>query len=529
MNKNAAFHLAMVLLGLSMLAYPVLTYKPLSGYWAFAPAVVGKNAGALSNLSAVVLPGYGKVYVGGALLGMDFQGSMGGAALAAAIIAGKPFVKFDYLYYLDDIAYNVTLRAAGPSGSALASTLTLLQLLGLKSTAHPAMTGMIGLGGEVLMVGGVEVKGKAVRAYGIDTFLVPVGEAVPIPGLKVVSVESIIDAAQYFTSQNVTAALGSVCKPPAELRKLDVFKDHYEKLYSLTAELIKKFNITDPKIERNLRLAQQAAEEGNYYAAASYAFTALIDAYTIYYKRMLNVTAIEEAKNVVLETVNELRRYQNIVPEGCGANYWSAEACAAVYSREYRLSTMLDFLEGHINITTPQNLPTVAATLARAKARAISIELWASAVERLAQLPYAPKIRNLELLAREAYFAGLASAKYALSLVPPDNRLVIQIEGAVDGMASAMYNGNYFKVLGLSSFTFETSANALGSIQNSTVVARQVMPLVVGRSYCKTPSFIAYNYSQYVDSLLRTDPIAAEFLAYTALYYAHLAEVNAFR
>ena len=526
MSKTAAFHLATLVLSVLMLAYPALTFKPPVGYWGYAPAVVGKNAGALSNLSATVLPGSGRTFVGGALLGMDFQGAMGGAAVAAAIVSGKPFINFDYLYYLSDIGYNVTLRAAGPSGSALASTLTLLQLLGLKATKHPAMTGMIGLGGEVLIVGGVKVKGEAVKAYGIDTFLVPVGEAVPIPGLKVVSVGSIIDAAKYFTNQNVTAALGRTCAPPSYLKKVDVFKYHYKKLYKLVVDLLKKYKINSTKIEKFLRFAKMAAEEGNYYAAASYAFTALINAYTIYYKRMLNVTSMNKAHEIIIKSINELKKYENLVPSGCGANYWSAEACAAVYNREFRLKEMLNFLEAHSNVTNAKALSAIAATLARAKARAISIELWSSAVKYLANVPYAPKLKNLSLLAKEAYAVGLAAARYALSLVPPGNRLTMQIEDAVDSMARAMFNGNYFKVIGLSSFAFETSADALGSIQNSTVVARQIMPLVVGRSYCATPSFIAYSYSQYVNSLLKTDPVGAEFLAYTALYYAHLAEVN---
>jgi len=526
LSRSEGLSLALLLLGTLMLAYPALTYSPPAGYWGYAPAVVGSTSGALSNLSVRTLPGEGRYYVGGALLGYDFQGSMGGAAVAAAIVAGKPLTSFDYLYYLEDLGYNITFRAAGPSGSALASTLTLLSLLNLRAVNHPAMTGMIGLGGEVLVVGGVNVKAKAVKSYGIDTFLVPVGEAVPVKGLKVITVESIIDAAKYFTNQNVTAALGEVCNPPEELKKLNVFESHYKKLYDMTVELMKKYNINSTEITKNLKFARWAAEEGNYYAAASYAFTALINAYTIYYNRLLNVSSIDKAKDVIKTEVDGLKRYAELEPSGCGANYWSAEACAAVYNREFRLKEMIKFLEAHANFTAPQSLSSVASTLARAKARAVSVELWASAVEELAQVPYAPPIRDLHALAREAYALGLAAARYALSVVPPGNALTNQIEDSVDEMAKAMFDGNFFKVIGLSSFAFENSADALGSIQNSTVVAKEVMPLVVGRSYCRTPSFIAYNYSQYVGSLLRTDPVAAEFLAYTALYYAHLAELN---
>ena len=521
--------LLLLAISLVAIAYSLSVYALPTGYWGFAPAVVGKHEGALSNLTAGVLKGYGRTFVGGPLLGSDFQGSMAGAAVAASIVSGKPFTSFDFFYYLGDIGSNVTLRAAGPSGSALASTLTLLQLLGLKCNKHPAMTGMIGLGGEVLPVGGVKIKGEAVKAYGISTFLVPVGEAVPISGLEEHTVSDIIEAAQYFTTQNVTASLGKTCSPPETLRKVDIFKYHYLKLYKLAEELLNKTKASLPKkvlenVKKELFFANVSATQGNYYAAASYAFTALIQLYAQYYKQMLK----EEGVNAVRALVSSLKPYTALVPQGCGANYWSAEACAAVYNREFRLSEMLKQLEGFTKLNNTallKHLNNVAALMGRARARAISIGLWVDAVKQLARMPLAPKLKNLDAVAKEAYAVALASAKYALSIIPLHNVVGAQLGDAVDEMTTAMVNGNYFKVIGISSFIFETSADALGSIQNSTVVATKIMPLVVGRSYCRLPSFIAYSYSSYVNSLLKTDRVAAEFLAYTALYYAHLAEV----
>ena len=521
--------LLLLAIGLVAIAYSLSLYSLPTGYWGFAPAVVGKNSGALSNLSAAVVMGYGRVFVGGPLLGSDFQGSMGGAAVAASIVSGVPFTSLDFMYYLGDIGNNVTLRAAGPSGSALASTLTLLNILGLKCDKHPAMTGMIGLGGEVLPVGGVKIKGEAVRAYGISTFLVPLGEAVPINGLQIHTVPSIIDAAKYFTDQNVTKALGRPCSPPPYLKKVDVFKYHYEKLYHLAEKLFNETKANLPekllkRIKRELFFAKVAASEGNYYSAASYAFTALIQLYSQYFKRLVQQNGTKAITNLV----KELEPYTSLKPQGCGANYWSAEACAAVYNREFRLSEMLKNLKNFLQMNETavmKHIETVSRLMGQAKARAISIGLWSEAVKQLADIPFAPKLRNLDKVAKEAYAIALASAKYALSLIPIHGSVGGQISDAVDEMSNAMFNGNYFKVIGLSSYTFETSADALGSIQNSTTVATEIMPLVVGRSYCELPSFIAYNYSSYVDSLLKTDKLAAEFLAYTALFYAHLAEV----
>lgn len=521
--------LLLLAISLIAIAYSLSLYSLPTGYWGFAPAVVGKNAGALSNLSAAVALGYGRVFVGGPLLGTDFQGSMEGAAVAASIVSGKPFTSFDFMYYLGDIGNNVTLRAAGPSGSGLASTLTLLQLLGLKCTKHPAMTGMIGLGGEILPVGGVKIKGEAVKAYGITTFLVPVGEAIPIGGLQEHTVPSIIDAAQYFTNQNVTAALGKTCKPPETLKKIDVFKYHYKKLYEIAQKLLNETKTNLPKkllerVKRELFFAKVAASQENYYSAASYAFTALIQLYSQYFKQKIK----QNGTKIIKELVTELKPYTSLKPNDCGANYWSAEACAAVYNREFRLSEMLKNLNDFLNLNSTalmKHLDSVASLMGRAKARAISVKLWSEAVRQLARYPLAPHLRNLDKVAKEAYAIALASAKYALSLIPVHGAIGGQIGDAVDEMTNAMYNGNYFKVIGLSSYIFETSADALGSIQNSTVVATEIMPLVVGRSYCKLPSFIAYSYSSYVSSLLKTDKLAAEFLAYTALYYAHLAEV----
>jgi predicted S18 family serine protease len=387
---------------------------------------------------------------------------------------------------------------------------------------------MIGLAGEILPVGGVAAKVKAVKAYGVGVFLVPVGEAVPIQGLEEHTVADILEAAYYFTGINVTKLLGSPCPPPETLKKIDVFKYHYKRLYNITEHVLEKIESkidkkTLEQIEKNLELAEEEAKKGNYYSAASYAFTALIQTLAQYYTLKLNnATNVE---NFVKSEISSLRKYTEIVPQGCGANYWSAEACAAVYNREFRLHEMLKQLETmSANVTAHSK--AVAALLARAKARAISITLWADAVKQLAKVPEAPKLRNLERVAKEAYALGFGAAKYAISLAPLSKAVTDQLGDAVDTMTYALYNGNYFKVIGISSYLFETSADVIGSIQNSTVVARKIMPLVVGRSYCTTPSFIAYNYASYVKSLLKTDPIAAEFLAYTAIYYAHLAEVS---
>ncbi len=550
-------YLLIALLSLASTVIAFSAYKPLYGCWGYAPAVVGKNQGALSNLSATVVPGAGRVFVGGPILGSDFQGSMEGAAIASSIVAGIPFTSKDYLYYLGDIGYNVTINAAGPSGSGLAATLTLASILTNGSCVKPiAMTGMIGLAGEILPVGGVKVKAEAVKHYGITTFLVPVNETVKVKGLNVIPVKNIIQSVQLL-GINLRA---KECKAPQSLQQTSkVFYTHYKRLYELAMNVSSHLKTLPPDIKNELEFANVTAEEGMYYAAASYAFTALIKAYTELYKemitKMLNVSSVNISiplnvgvhrihKNITIHRIKvtpelkafldnflkSLQNYTKLKPKDCYTNYWTFEACAAVYNREYRLSVYLDDLKSNVQSMTNgtiavSNINRLASLLALAKARAISIELWASAVNELANMK-GPKLSDPRGLAKEAYALGYGATKYALSLMPLHNALAEPLGNAIDEMALSLYKGNYARVLGLAAYLYERASNSLMTLSNTTTVAKDILPFVMKRSYCGTPSFIAYNYYGYVQSLLKSDAMSAEALSYTALFFAHLSEVN---
>jgi hypothetical protein len=156
----------------------------------------------------------------------------------------------------------------------------------------------------------------------------------------------------------------------------------------------------------------------------------------------------------------------------------------------------------------------------------VSIELWNEAVHQLASTSPAPPISNLKRLTQEAVSMALASAKYALSIIPLRSALISPLNDAVDKMYLSLVNNKYAKALGLAVYIYETSADMLMGIGNNTAVAKEVLPLVVNRSYCTSPSFVAYNYYGYIQSLLASDPLSAEALSYTALFFSHLAEVN---
>ncbi|ALU12431.1 hypothetical protein EYM_03685 [Ignicoccus islandicus DSM 13165] len=516
------------------------------GCWGYAPAVVGENEGALSILSVDVREGSGRVFIGGPLLGSDFQGSMSGASVAASIISGQPLILHDFSYYLSDIGYNVTINAAGPSGSALAATLALLKLEGFNCTKHVAMTGMVGLAGEVLPVGGVKIKASAVRSYGLVHFLVPVGESVEVKGLIVDEVPSIIDAAKHFGYYLERKS----CEVPQRLEasKL-VFKSHYEELLKNLNMVIEKIKVKDNELnstlDQYLRDAKLSANNGNYYAAASYVFTALIKAYARYYKEILtsmsnssfpqivashihgmNLTNINDRiRDFVNSTLSELEHYTTIEPSNCYSNLWSLEACAAVYSREYRLKNYLINIKDqlHSNVT----LDALSNLLALARARAISIELWVNAVNDMSSNKDAPKVNDVVFLAREALQVAYESAKYALGLIPIRGSMASDIGDMVDEAYKAMYNRNYAKVIGMSSLIYETSASTLHGFTNATIVSTTILPELMQRDFCNpTPSFIAYNYYTYVNHLLRTDPESAEALSYSPIFFIHLSEVN---
>ncbi len=485
-----------------IIALNTAQYVPHYTYWGYAPAVAN-NEGFLSNLTVRVIPGRGYVYFSGPLAGVDLQGSMAAAATAASIVTGTLLTSYNYLYTLKDLGGNFTIRASGPSASALASTLTAMEILH-REYLPIAMTGMIGLAGEVLPVGGLKPKAEAVLHRGLTVFYIPLGENVKIEGLKIIKVSNILDIVKVPTCKVQT--------PSTVKRAIEVFKDHALKMINMVKES-KYYN--NEKVKQLVERSLKEMSKGKYYSAASYAFRALIEVKKL--EILSNVTNLNATKNEVLKYAKKMLNV-GVNKEECYSNLWSFEACTALVDRLFTLKELVSELK-NMNLT---DINKAAERLALTYARAYSIGLWRDAVTKLSHMN-APKISDVKRLADEMVAIGMNTIKYLYAIFPTGTE---RLEKAADLMYYNLYKGDYVKAVGYAEYIYTSASSLALSFKNYD--ALKTMNVTVGMETCyNSYSFLSHAYANYVIDLAKIgEKDTAASIAYSAIFYSHMALAN---
>jgi ATP-dependent Lon protease len=134
--------------------------------------------GDLLTIEAAVVPGKGKeTYTG--RLGDVMQESIKAAMTVVRSRASSLGIEPDF-YRAHDVHFHVPEGATpkdGPSAGVGMSTALVSALTGIPARANVAMTGEITLRGEVLPIGGLKEKLLAALRGGIQTVLIPIGNA----------------------------------------------------------------------------------------------------------------------------------------------------------------------------------------------------------------------------------------------------------------------------------------------------------------------------------------------------------------
>lgn len=94
--------------------------------------------------------------------------------------------------------YNQTLALSGQSAGSSIAVALIANLLDKKIRKDVVLTGTIEEDGSIGPVGDVRTKARAARDAGIKTILVPKGQGVDIPGIRVIEVSSIEEALPYM-------------------------------------------------------------------------------------------------------------------------------------------------------------------------------------------------------------------------------------------------------------------------------------------------------------------------------------------
>ncbi len=505
--RRAALGAAAVVLALLAATQPVLAA---SGGWLSArlPLLAvklgenGEERGLVIYANVSVGPGPGGVRVLPA--GLVDESAMLSTRLA--------FLLASLLDHRDPYGYSAVVRfetsseVGGPSASGFIAAAFYLLMRGvIPDTRDYTMTGMVSTGGLVLSVAGVAAKTRAALSKGIESVLVPPtdAETVSRAGGRPVPVCSVEDAAAVLSGAaaaapavNETRLLAAVPLPGVFGRDAKRFMNYTERLLDLLPAKTRGLE------ERLLGLAREALSRGDYYSAASIAFTALLRAANITIalhgmdalEKRLGITiqeAIADAKSALSAGLN---KYMG--GETCDA--WKAFALAAASYRLY----LAERLSGSKK----------PGSEALALLRALSARSWAEAADQL----HGPATSCTLLRSAAGFMIDYAelSYRYLVSLVQspaariytamPDNRTMA---AWIRDARAALQRGDTALALGLASYIVSEieARTAFGNTVPSCIQRHWLQLAAAAGPLALVPGGLYHRYAAlYADRLAET-------------------------
>ncbi|WP_069807998.1 S16 family serine protease [Vulcanisaeta thermophila] len=402
-----------------------------------ALAVSSNSTGAVINITiTAVTPGSGNVYVAANPLPTaesgTFLSSSQIAALVATYLANQSFTRYDFLINVEP----TTLEIGGPSASGY-MTVAMWALI-TNHTLNPdvVMTGMILPDGTIGPVGGLPEKIAAAAQEGYEVVLIPYGQQMYQTqsgqvinlisygkrlGVDVIPVMDVRQAIYYFTGVNMT--IPNI--PPSELKNdyyMNITKFLWDRIYERLVES-GAVNSTDPNVVNYVRQAMNAANDNEYYTAASLGYTALIN----YYRDELQNYTVPQLRQLVNTLTNELNYYQNVM-SSVNTTTANVDIVIGIYDRIQEAQQLLSQAEQDLS---SGDITDAISNIAIAKARTETLSDWLSvlnainggvpinetALERLSAiyLTYAQSITGYTLSLANA--VGVPSSSIGLNTV----------------------------------------------------------------------------------------------------------------
>ncbi len=241
------------------------------------PAVSGKE-GTLVHVRVCLAPGTGVIhFLGPEKVGIDTKASAWTAFFVSAMLSGS-----------DPGGYNVKIKfedatpaIRGPSAS-LAMALALYDLLEKrdpKMLENSSITGAIGLDGLAVIVGGLKEKAEATRNAGLAFMFCPLSNFELISlrrtsgnqSFRLVPVTGLLELATAIEGGDFRW-FGSRMSLPKEFN--DYMRACWDHFYNLTKSIMITEDINSNGITALLNESLVEAQKGNFYSAASLAYTA---------------------------------------------------------------------------------------------------------------------------------------------------------------------------------------------------------------------------------------------------------------
>ena len=237
--------------------------------------------------------------------------------------------KYDFFYTIKSPSGIV----GGPSAGGAISALTVAMLLDLEIDQDSAMTGTINSGELIGSVGSLKEKIDAAKEAEVGTVLIPAVQTTQTDdgldlieygrklGIEIIPVTTLAEAVQELTGETFEEEDKEVEVPESYT---EIMQEVSGKLCERTDELISRFDVFDlegkesvdfAEVNRQLEVmnmtekGKEAAEQGNYYSAASYCFGANVKANTYIYE-MLDLSD-EERGAIAEELMEKIDKFDN--------------------------------------------------------------------------------------------------------------------------------------------------------------------------------------------------------------------------
>lgn len=431
-----------VLLCILLLVQPVVP-QPAGGNSASIkiPAVAqgaGGTRGTLIDLTVTVVPGSGHVFIDTRPYAqVDVQGSARLAAMVAADITDHDLRDYDLYYVIRSDAPILE----GPSAGAAMAIATIAAFNGWNLSKEVCITGTINPDGTIGPVGGLSHKLKAAADYGANTFLIPEGqgevtetrmitnddgpyiststERVTVDlydlgeelGVVVMEVGNVRDAVYYATghrlpeSEPIEGRVKSkeyqrVVKPLADR----LYNESHER-YDRVSTVVGEENLTDES--EILTQMQDVYNDGDYYAAMSLAFNAMI--WLRYEAWQAEYNATTDKEEYVMDRIRETRGRIEQSRERVDSASVGVEALGAAQSRVARAESLLH--QARVSGDDRMAIYLLAYSYERAR----SAEWWLEMSEAAGTTPVNESI--LEERANRYYTQASSLIYYAESLL----------------------------------------------------------------------------------------------------------------
>lgn len=354
--------------------------------------------GAVINITVIVTPGNGKVFVSTIpYTEIDMQGSAQLAALTACDLLGVDFMCHDFFYIIEADAPIV----GGPSAGGVMCVATIAALKNLSIKNDVFMTGMIYPDGFIGPVGGIPYKLEAAANNGAKYFLIPKGQRVvyvqekkeerigpfirisivtkPVDvveygkqlGVDVVEVETVEQALAYYTGYTIEKpklTFNLTKYSNIMLRLADKMKGDATSLFEQVKKIAK-----DDEIERIQKIIDEAEEnykEGNYYTSTSKYFVAKIEMrYLLYKHTITNDEELSDEFDRIEKDIENLEEYLK------NSNSVGVESFQLYGAAEERVSLAEEYLK---KAEMSTNRDKALEYLAYARERVESARVWLS-------------------------------------------------------------------------------------------------------------------------------------------------------